>query len=263
MILSLLRGLDTTAARAFRLFRRAVRFLGKALVACLATALIGSTLVRCLGLNDKPATLAEAKQLAFRVILKNTGLRFDIPATYDYSGYVRNQRQWPRPSQDEIHNVKRREVDYIGITALLPDMESYTEQNAAEFEKPGWGRKVRVSMTHLPRANWFYYFEHFAYRLQRLPDSPEVPGMLHYRDLDLKNEVFLSHDHAVKELTRIVCDAQIPPPSSPDCKVETLYLDRFYFEYRFGRPYLSQWREIDRKLKTLYDQFAQSATHYP
>jgi len=54
-------------------------------------------------------------------------------------------------------------------------------------------------MTHLPRANWFYYFEHFAYRLERLPNSPEVPGMLHYRDTLAKHEAFLSHDHAVPE----------------------------------------------------------------
>jgi len=37
----------------------------------------------------------------------------------------------------EVHGVTRREVDYIVITALLPDMEPYTEENAAEFEKPG------------------------------------------------------------------------------------------------------------------------------
>jgi hypothetical protein len=258
-----LRRLHPAAAASLRLARRAVRFLGKAVLACLVIALAGSTLTRCLGLNDPPATLAEARQLAFRVILKNTGIRFDIPVTYDYSGFVRKQRQWLRPSRDEVHGAKRREVDYIVITALLPDMEPYTEENAAEFEKPGWGRKVRVSMTHMPRANWPYYFEHFAHRLERLPDFPEVPRMLHYRDLYLKNEVFLSHDHAVKDLIRIICDAQVPPPPFPNCKVATLYLNRFYFEYSFGRPYLPQWREIDRKLKALYDQFAQAATHYP
>ena len=122
-----------------------------------------------------------------------------------------------------------------------------------------------------------YYFKYTAPKsLERLPDSPDVPRMLHYNDKYNQEDVFLSHDHAVPELTFIRCNHAEEAYQSPYCKVETQYryetsnnknsdkkITPFYLNYSFARSYLPQWREIDRKLKALYDQFAQSAEKHP
>jgi hypothetical protein len=42
--------------------------------------------------------------------------------------------------------------------------------------------------------------------------------------------------------------------------LDTPYLDRFDLEISFARPYLGQWRDIERKVKTLFDQFRESAS---
>jgi hypothetical protein len=222
------------------------RWTGKALLASIVIAAVGVIVTQ----RYRYANLEEAKHLQYHATLKGTGLGFDIPVTYYHSGYLRNQRRWPRPSH------AREEVDYITIDALLPDLEPYTETNAAEFETPGWGRKIKASMTHLPRGDWAYYFKNFAYRLERLPDSPEVPGMLHYQDTLTKHEIFLSHDRPAPNLIFINCRDTTNRPF-PSCDVQTLYRNRFYFKYTFGRSFLSQWREIDCKLKALFDHFAQ------
>ncbi len=87
-------------------------------------------------------------------------------------------KSWPRVPQEQIEGKSRPQVDSIKITALLLDIEPYTEANAAEFNKAGWGKQIEVLMSRLPAANWSYYFANFLGRLKRLPNSPDVPGML-------------------------------------------------------------------------------------
>ena len=130
---------------------RLARWIGKALLACAVIALIGVLATQ----RFRYANLEEAKLLKYRLTLKGAGLDFDVPLNYDHRAYLQNHRQWPRPPHG------RQAVDYITIHALLPDLEPYTELNAAEFEKPGWGRVIRASTTHLPRVDWFYYFVQF------------------------------------------------------------------------------------------------------
>jgi hypothetical protein len=103
------------------------RWTGKALLASIVIAAVGVIVTQ----RYRYANLEEAKHLQYHATLKGTGLGFDIPVTYYHSGYLRNQRRWPRPSH------AREEVDYITINALLPDLEPYTEINATEFETPG------------------------------------------------------------------------------------------------------------------------------
>jgi len=199
-------------------------------------------------------TLEEVKTLKFHVSVE--GVAFDVPVNYSHSEYAMF-KAWPRPPQAQVEGRVRPKVDVIKITALLPDMEPYTEANAVEFEKPGWGKQVKVYMTKR-RVNWKYYFDNVGPRLKRLSDSPEVPGMLYYRDPAAKHDVYLSHDHPDPNLTRIICKDP-EKGKSPYCTVYTVYLDRFDFQITFARPYLGQWRDIERKLKALFDRFRESA----
>lgn len=84
-----------------------------------------------------PLTLEQAMNLNFRVSIK--GAPFDTPVNYHHTEYS-YFKKWPRPPQGQIDGTERREVDYIKVTALLPDMSPYSAENAAEFEKPGGGK---------------------------------------------------------------------------------------------------------------------------
>ncbi|WP_166642474.1 hypothetical protein [Methylocaldum gracile] len=121
-------------------------------------------------------------------------------------------------------------------------------------------------MSHY-RVNWPYYFAGAYQRLIKLPEHPLVPGMFHYRDpLSDMNDIFMSHDQPVRELMRIRCDnpeLDPHPVPSPTCTVTTLYRNQFQLEYHFALEYLRDWRDIDRKLKALFDRFAQSARLNP
>lgn len=212
--------------------------------------------------KSPPMSLEEASHLKFRVSVE--GVPFDVPVTYAHSEYVMF-KSWPRVPKEQTEGKSRPQVDSVKITALLPDIEPYTEKNAAEFDKLGYGKKIEVHMSHRS-VNWPYYFKHFFNRLKRLPDSPEVPAMLRYLDAVTKHEVFLSADKPQDDLIRIICHSQefdSKPAPSPSCHVETVFLNRFEFSYSFHRNYLGQWREIDRKLKARYEEFIHSAQVRP
>ena len=220
--------------------------------------------------DEPPTTWEEAKNIKTRSSLDGVG--FDVPLNYLFGEFAMNQYTWPTVSKEVREGRRRYAVDFVKLYALLPDLEPVSEKNLAVFKEPGWGRKVDAFITH-PRS-FEYYFKFTApSRLERLPDSREIPGMLHYLDNVTQDEFYLSHDHAVPELTRIRC----PYSTSgqfPYCEVETLYRHEaitgkngenfsvstpYYLNYSFARSYLPQWRDIDRKLKALYDHFAQSA----
>lgn len=221
--------------------------------------------------QEKPATWEDIKNLNLRVTLD--GVNFNEPLHY-HAVFARDPSDWPEISSKIREGKERNTVDNVIVYALLPDLEPVTEKNKEDFTALGWGRKLDAYITH-PRS-WEYFFKNFAATtLKRLPDSPEVAGMLHYKDVYDFNEIFLSHDHATPELTFIRCYMYKDAPS-PSCTVETQYryetshkknegkkITSFYLKYNFSRSYLPQWREIDRKLKALYDQFAQSAEKHP
>lgn len=220
--------------------------------------------------DEQPTSWKDAKTIKFRSSID--GVAFDVPLNYHYRLFNKNYSNWPPFSEDVRQGKTRRAIDYINIDALLPDVEPVTEQNLEHFMRLGWGRKIRAYITH-PRS-FEYYFKYTApTRLERLPDSPEVPGMLHYRDNMTEADIYLSHDHAVPELIFIRCPNYKPVPPHPSCEVATQYVYKtnatekgktvskitpFYLNYRFSRDYLPQWRKIDRKLRALFNLFAQS-----
>ncbi len=197
-------------------------------------------------------------------------MAFDVPLNYHYRLFNKNFYNWPAFLEDFLKT--RSAVDFINIDALLPDVEPVTEQNWNILCGSGLGAK-NPGLHHPPPSFDYYFNIQAPTRLERLPDSPEVPGMQRYRDNMTEADIYLSHDHAVPELTRIRYPFSRPDQSA-DCEVATQYVYKtnvteqgkaiskstpFYLNYRFSRDYLPQWRKIDRKLRMLFDHFAQSA----
>jgi len=214
-------------------------------------------------------TLAEAKKINIHSSVD--GVHFDVPLTYHFRGYNKNAKGWPDVSQGQIDGTERPAVDFIHIYALLPDLAPMNEENLAEFQVAGYGKKVTASLTHM--RSWDYYFNNSFHQLQPRPEAPEVRGMLHYYDTVSKVDLYFSHDHATNELTRITChDLNFWHDVSPACKIETAYRPApdlitskgiegaiFRLEYQLPSQYLQHWREIDKKLKALIDQFVRNA----
>ncbi|MGZ3823171.1 MAG: hypothetical protein ACXVB6_21430, partial [Mucilaginibacter sp.] len=215
--------------------------------------------------KESITTLAEAKKINIHSSVD--GVHFDVPLTYHFRGYDQKNHGWPGVPEGQISGTERPAVDFIHIYALLPDLVPMNEENLAEFEVLGNGKKVMASLTHY--RPWGYDFS----RLQLKPDNPKIQKMLYYYRQTSKEYLYLSHNYATPDLTAIEChDPSFWHDVSPSCKVitfydippkliESMHTDgvKFRLEYHFSSQYLEHWREIDQKLKSLFDQFIRNA----
>lgn len=231
--------------------------------------LIGSTIKTMY--NEPLTTLAEAKKINLSSSVD--GVNFDVPLTYLYRGYSHKDGGWLAVPKGETNGTERPSIDFITIYALLPDLAPMSEENLAEFEVLGHGKKVMASLTHF--RPWDYYFKHFFPPSERRPESLEVPRMSHY--YEHRHDLYFSHGYATPDLTMITCaDQSFSHDVSPSCKIETSYRPAhdlvasehiegaiFRLEYTFSSQYLSQWRDIDKNLKSLFDQFIRNAAQHP
>lgn len=218
-------------------------------------------------------TLEEASKLHYPVSIK--GAPFDIPITHTRTGgsIIKGGgyfNTWESPTQGEIEGTERKEVDYIKIGALLPDMTPYTEQTAAEFDKLGWGKVVVISLSHRPWGSWDNFLSNSIKQnspLEQIQNSTKVSGLLHYIDAPANREYFVSQDH----LRVIRCVAEPKQQGRfPYCELNRPYKykagsfvpNNLFIEYTFSRDYLQQWREIDEKVDAIFDRFAASAQQH-
>ncbi len=224
------------------------------------------------GCSDEqpPTTWEDAKNIKNQSSLDGVG--FDVPLNYELGEFQRPQSNWPKLTKKIREGKTRPAVDFIKIHALLPDLEPVTEENIAFFMDPSYGRKIHAFITH-PRSFQYFFTNTAPKSLERLPDSAEMPGMLHYRDNNFQDDVYLSHDHDDPNLIFIRCH-NLPKRVSPSCGIETVFRHKFnhnqndeiststtfYLGYKFSKVYLPQWREIDYKVKALFEQFAVSTT---
>ena len=215
-------------------------------------------------LQRQVINLAEAKEINFRVSMDS--VNFDVPLVYNFKGYKQQLHGWGSVQQKKIKGKERPAVDFIKIDAMLPDLSPLRPENLAQFEKSAWEQNVHASITHM--RPWDRYFQYFFEKLQRKPDLPELPGMLHYYDQSGKTDVFLSHDYPTDELVRIRCaDENFFHNAFPICVVESTYRPApdvviskpikstvFFLTYEVPSQSIAQWQTIDKKLKSRFDQ---------
>jgi len=206
-----------------------------------------------------PLTLEQVKSLNFRVSVK--GAPFNTPVNYHYTDYS-YFKKWPRPTQGEIDKVERRAVDYIKVTALLPDMAPYTVENAAEYEKPGWGKKIKMMLGQEKNLDLSYIS-----KLEKI-ENPSLPGMLQYESGLRGSDTYISKDYLIKIRcnnepkkinTHPYCEVLRPYHYKPKPINSDVGIPVFHIRYTFSRDYLQQWRVIDEQVQALFDRFAASA----
>lgn len=208
--------------------------------------------------------LAEAQRIS--IPLSMDGVYFDVPLVYNFKGYSQQLHGWQNVPRKLIEGKKRPVVDFIKIDTMLPDISPLREENLAQFEKLAWEQNVHASITH--GVSWDDYFKYFFEKLQRQPDSMELPGMLHYYDPAGQADIFLSHDHPSDEFVRIRCpDKNLLHKVIPVCIVEAPYYPAlgakmetsrktmvFHLRYELPGQYIAQWSTIGQKLQSRFNQ---------
>lgn len=204
--------------------------------------------------------LAEAEKITIR--LKIDGVNFDVPLVYSFKAYNQQLHGWLNVPRKIIDGKQRSTVNIIKLDTMLPDVSPLTVENLAQFEKLAWNQSVHASIS--PMVSWDDYFKYFFEKLQRKPDSKQLPGMLHFYDPTGNANIYLSHDQPSDDLIRIRCpDENFSGGASSICIVETSYRPEpdmmkfkpkknmvFHLRYELPGQYIDQWSTIEQKLKS-------------
>ena len=191
------------------------------------------------------------------------GHRYDIPLRYHYTAWLK-YKQWPTPKKDVV------KVNGYNIDVLLPDLRPYSDADRHKFEERGWGDKVTIYIAERnPRKPMSEYLEFLRahkltenpafVRLEKKPDTIEAPGLLHYFDNASKKDLFIISEDDTKPYLVMRCDSLGGVPPYPSCHVVTDFSTNLELSYSYGRQHLPQWRQIDARIRELFERFAQDA----
>jgi hypothetical protein len=174
----------------------------------------------------------------------------DIPSNYFWRNYVFNGAWW-HTSPDRLEgNVFNIEVTWPGLKPWSPETNEL-------FREPGSPQTLSVSFGKMKNEDWpFNYFKNYRQDLKLIIDSKEAPGLLHFKDMTVDQDIYLEYDEPKRGMIKIICssrDSEIPSPSCT-CR-HSVFMDKYHIKYTFHRRYLSDWREIDTGLKDLFFSF--------
>lgn len=224
---------------------------------CLLIVLASLTLGGC-ERKREPLTLAEASQMT--LTSKIEGVSFAVPLTYFVKDY-KLAGEWPRPRPQASDASKRKSVDALKITALLPDLAPYTDLNKDEFDSTSRGRKIDIYLTQRERLE-IRSLDVIVPRSKRMPEDPRVPGMMKFEDETSRDDFYLNTLNVGYDMVSIRCirpDLYPFPIPSPSCVVLSGYRNKFTVKVEFHSDYLSQWSQINRGTKELLDRFVEAA----
>lgn len=188
------------------------------------------------------------------------GHRYNVPIWYTYGQTVEKQGRWLRAKPERV------KVRALTISVLLPDLRPYHKEDDAYWKERGHGKRLEATITNsLGEPDWFKRLKNYYFGSTKKPGTEisnnDVYGLIQFEDKGLGIRYFpLNID---LQLT-ITCDSEknntpAETPFSTSCKVKTNYKDGIAIEYYYGKRNLELWREIDIKLKRLFDDFERAA----
>lgn len=183
------------------------------------------------------------------------GRRYDVPMRYSYGQAIEKHGRWPTAKPDRL------KVDALTLSMLLPDLKPYFPEDDARWKIKGHGERIEVTITNsLGKPDWFqrYHSKYFSGQDKYSTRKEEVYALTLFAGHGYTSDTYFPVDDGI-ELT-ISCDKK---PKSvdffPSCNVRTNYLPGIVLDCYYSKDYLVNWREIDLKLKALFDQFEQAA----
>ncbi|MCU7829240.1 MAG: hypothetical protein KZQ85_09255 [Candidatus Thiodiazotropha sp. (ex Myrtea sp. 'scaly one' KF741663)] len=176
----------------------------------------------------------------------------DIPSNYFYRKYVMRGVWWRAPSE-------LLGGDVINLEVTWPELMPWSTETDKVFREPGRAQIISVSIRKIRNEEWpFHYFKNYRQYLELMPDSNEAPSLLHFIDTSTERskDVFLEYDEPRYGMKKYVCSSRNGGVLYPSCKLRnSVYKENYVISYSFSRKHLSQWREIDLRLKQMFDSF--------
>lgn len=204
----------------------------------------------------KSAPEQQKRNLESEVIrIELEGRKYNVPMRYTYGQAIEKHGRWPEAKSERV------KVGALTLSVLLPDLKPYFPEDDARWKVKGHGERIEITITNaLGKPDWFqrYRGKYFAGQDQYSTRKEEGHGLILFAGHGYTSDTYFPVDDAI-ELT-MSCDKQ--PKSAdffPSCNVRTNYRQGIGLDYYFSKDYLLNWREIDQKLKALFDRFEQAA----
>lgn len=149
-------------------------------------------------------------------------------------------------------------VDGFALMVLLPNLEPYSEANAAEFTKPGYHRKLDLLVQlkgEAPSADTQFSNRVNNGQFFRVQESRhEVVGLVRYESkLVVRDDLYVPDKVGDVEVFYSCVKEGLRP--HPSCLGVTFYGGDIALQYYFSREYISDWQAIDVSIKSLLGEF--------
>jgi hypothetical protein len=163
--------------------------------------------------------------------------------------------------------------DIVDLYAILPDFEGFTIAHQDDFEGDSENSPiVHFSLVDLSVAGKDIGEQPMTQRMTErekferiyLPlvvdpkGEPARYGFTHYRLSDKwgqKDEDLFVHEASDGGIILFLCLQEVSTMPVPWCRRDTMLTDRLELSYRFKRSRLSDWRDIDRGISKLIEDF--------
>ena len=159
-------------------------------------------------------------------------------------------------------NWRGGKTDGVNLHALLPGLEPYTASNRAEFEKPGWNRKITLVIGEhsTPRRPATLSRELVFERRMKGVRFREVDGPNGLRRLVIEGKPpAVPREHFISRSRNgdfyFVSCWPDETRRSPSCTTTLQYSKHVYVQYRFSKSRLNDWQVIDAGILTLVKRF--------
>ena len=182
--------------------------------------------------------------------------RYEVPVNYQFTHNL-------------FHGVtdgsKSIKVDSFSISALLPNLDPYTDENKQQFLEGGYGNKINILVR---RHDGEISLTDYLFRLNESgllregDKTRNVEGLTNYiltlgpsgPESSLK-DLYVSNNNNDEKYMLARCKRVSEKIVSPSCFVRYVPSEEIVVEYYMHRKFISRWSEINNKIKLLINGF--------
>lgn len=147
---------------------------------------------------------------------------------------------WPGGVKEELY-----------VRALLPYLESPSEQNMHEFKRPGWSHKITLEITDARRLRDPAELKSWWHGLIQPRSLTKIEhGLVRFnlRDRFASGNLYLPvTPHP--DIEYFHCDIKNNVLISPACDIDFFYDNQIHVNYTYSKDYLPRWQEIHERVR--------------
>lgn len=183
------------------------------------------------------------------------GRQYNVPMRYLYGKAIEKYGRWPTAKPGRV-NVKA-----LGISVITMDLIPYYPKDDARWNVLGHGERIEIAIASSSNnPDWFtkYRDNYFSGNYKFSKRQGTVHGLVKFEGNGELSDDYFPIDDTI-ELSMHCNKGEKRKDYSPGCNVSSNYHPGITLNYSYGKNYLPNWKEIDFKLKELFDQFEASA----